>query len=234
MTDNFRKQLFETWAPAESTWSPWVKPVLFATRGVVVDLPGANAVNTGLELARRGWRPVPLFNAVPYPILGGAPTQGVVAVNVQEISSALDAAADELRQLALDGPAPPAFLLDSRRRGTHEPSSGDFDNRSISFPSDFPSARFLKEHGIESMTLIQSSALGTQPQADLAHTLRRWQEGGIVLELVHPEPNSAISPLSVEPPSNFKAFWYRFTALLGLQPTTLGGYGGMIGSAGTG
>jgi len=34
---------------------------------VVLDLPGAEAVRVGLELARARYRPVPLYNAVPLP-----------------------------------------------------------------------------------------------------------------------------------------------------------------------
>src|SRR4051812_13255279 len=84
---------YNVWGAPGGTWSPWVKPVLFAhmsplppnaeqlapalesawverDRGdtaYVMDLPGVAAVTMGLELARLGWRPVPLFNAAPGP-----------------------------------------------------------------------------------------------------------------------------------------------------------------------
>src|ERR1044071_4252665 len=86
------QQLFEIWAPADSVWSRWAKPVLFASladtsgpllpaeageapppetgfgvnadpqAAYIVDLPGSAAVDRGLALARDGCRPVPLFN----------------------------------------------------------------------------------------------------------------------------------------------------------------------------
>ena len=37
---------------------------------VVLDLPGADGVWTGVALAARGYRPVPLYNAVPGPTTG--------------------------------------------------------------------------------------------------------------------------------------------------------------------
>src|SRR5437868_9305632 len=92
-----RAQAFELWAPSSSPWSAWAKPVLFAHLPhvldlapspapapdvsswapsadgrsiVVVDLPGARSVRIGEALIGAGFRPVPLFNAVPGPIEG--------------------------------------------------------------------------------------------------------------------------------------------------------------------
>ena len=84
-------------APPHGRWSPWAKPVLFAHidaveglphidipeirlpidrakaggTALVVDLPGLESVGLGLELARRGYRPVPPFNACPNPAIPG-------------------------------------------------------------------------------------------------------------------------------------------------------------------
>src|SRR5436190_11211390 len=88
-----KEELFEIWAPPNGRWSPWVKPVLFAcmdgepalaagasvgfdTSGIppvqnnaalVLDLPGAEGVWAGMAAASQGYRPVPLYNAVPGP-----------------------------------------------------------------------------------------------------------------------------------------------------------------------
>src|SRR5690348_3529687 len=85
--------LFSIWAPDDSPWSPWSKPVLFSyfddplsqiavteasgdvswcpppdqKAMLVLDLPGAEGVLAGVALALRGYRPVPLYNAVPLP-----------------------------------------------------------------------------------------------------------------------------------------------------------------------
>src|SRR5258708_31140152 len=88
-----KEEIFSTWAPDESPWSRWAKPVLFAYLdsalsqvgvreaaqdmtwspsptaevALVLDLPGAEGVLAGIALAAQGYRPVPLYNAVPLP-----------------------------------------------------------------------------------------------------------------------------------------------------------------------
>src|SRR5437660_3740038 len=89
------RELFETWAPSDSTWSQWVSPALFAQIdcadggaeaivdapapvwhehkaspecAVVIDLPGADSIRLALVLAERGYRPVPIINASPGPL----------------------------------------------------------------------------------------------------------------------------------------------------------------------
>src|SRR5229473_7759952 len=86
------KELFEIWAPSDSTWSQRVSPALFAqiecsnggaaasvdapaptwheqraspASAVVIDLPGADSIRLALVLAERGYRPVPIINASP-------------------------------------------------------------------------------------------------------------------------------------------------------------------------
>ena len=73
---------------------------------VVVDLPGVWAVEAGLDLAREGFRPVPLFN--------GAAHAGAL-VKVEPIVAALRGGAPTLRDLHLTAEAVPAFLLDADR-----------------------------------------------------------------------------------------------------------------------
>ena len=90
-----RDYLFELWAPRASPWSVWAKPVLFAhvvpvgalanpfapppptapawapradgSTLLVADLPGARSVQLAERLVFAGFRPVPLFNAIPGP-----------------------------------------------------------------------------------------------------------------------------------------------------------------------
>ena len=80
---------FAAWAPDGVFWSEWAKPIAFiqagptivlepvkatapavpgpldATSVVIVDLPGADAVNAGLALAERGFRPSRCSTARP-------------------------------------------------------------------------------------------------------------------------------------------------------------------------
>src|SRR5262245_43419791 len=134
-------RIFESWAPRESVWSPWVKGVLFSFMeqlpgrefkvdefdsencalppkregwGLVIDLPGEDSVTYGLQMAAHGFRPVPVYTSVPWPeyFSSWIPVQ----VPMVAVIRALAAAESHLRQLNLAGDAPPAFLLDSRRR----------------------------------------------------------------------------------------------------------------------
>ena len=137
-----RGEIFEVWAPAGALWSAWAKPVLFAHLGprtvlpqspeihldwahradgesaVVVDLPGASGVAVGLHLAQLGYRPVPLYNACPSPDTAAVP--GPTIVDVEPIMAELFGGTERLSRLMLPPTAPPAFLLDDRRRyGEH-------------------------------------------------------------------------------------------------------------------
>ena len=111
------EEIFEIWSPGNSLWSTWAKPVLFAHLGVpfvhppggeilqdagwaampdenfaiVLDLPGAEGVWTGVGLAAHGYRPVPLYNALPLPfgspLPDPLPEASIAAVNVLPIIS---------------------------------------------------------------------------------------------------------------------------------------------------
>ena len=251
-----KEELFEIWAPPGGRWSPWVKPVLFACApdapvlpslslpafdttslpsveeqtALVIDLPGAEGVQVGLALAVRGFRPVPLYNALPSP---NAPTfvpqtlGSSALVDVSVILDALRTQASPLHAFNLPLEAPPAFLLDANRRGEGQfPSPGRFDNRSISFTTDFPSATFLKANHLQRVALVQSGR--DLPQPDLAHTLRRWQEGGIQIALKRLDYPGAPQPIEIQKPSAFGLLWQRALGALGLRRHGLGGFGGYV------
>jgi hypothetical protein len=120
------ERTFAAWTPSGVSWCEWAKPVAFvnvheasiaaqapialqlplaidASSVVVVDLPGAEAVQAGLLLAERGFCPVPLFNGTSGP---------AAAVDVQPIAQALLAGAEAMKSRAIAPGAPPAFLLD--------------------------------------------------------------------------------------------------------------------------
>lgn len=248
-----KEELFEIWAPPDGQWSPWVKPVLFACaheesfqfpqplaafdatgfprvaerNALVLDLPGADGIRAGVALAAQGYRPVPLYNAIPGPRLTPLtlPTSSAL-VDVYEIVEALGAAAPLLSTLNLSLEAPPAFLLDANRRGEGKPvTPGRFDNRSVSFTTDFPSATFLRANGIERAVLVQLDR--DEPQPDLAHTLRRWQEGGIQIMRKRLDYPDGPIPIEISKPSAFGLLFQRALAALGLR-RGLGGFGGMV------
>jgi hypothetical protein len=170
---------------------------------------------------------VPLFNAAPGPVHHSATGTRVAVVDVWPILHALQRFAPALAALELPPDAPPAFLLDANRRtGGELAVPGRFDNRSVSFPADFPSATFLQAHGIRTAILVQAAA--APPQPDLAHTLRRWQDAGITLLSLAADAPAAPTPLHVARPSWFGWLWYQLRTVAGLRRSPFGGFGGMV------
>ena len=132
-----------------------------------------------------------------------------------------------LQRLKFAPDAPPAFLLDSMRlSGTKPVDVGMFDNRWMVFPQDFPSASFLLSHGIQRVFLVQKDRV--EPQDDLAHSLLRWQEGGIAVLSKNLTDGTPFSQITVKRPSRYKAIWYRALAQVGLRRSSAGGFGSYI------
>ncbi len=256
------ERIFETWAPPGGIWSGWVKPVLFSyMRGeepavghvpevwdtswapvarerlaLVLDLPGPEGVVAAIALAASGYRPVPLYNAIPTPMPvnlpdAGGPIPGV-AVDAKSILAELYRSSGVLARAGLLPEAPPAFLLDANRRGAFVPRPRDFDNRSVCFATDFPSAEFLKTQGIRGAVLVQAS--GDQPQADLGHVLRRWQEGGIELRLKRLDVAGAPVAFQVAGISAVRRVWEKVMEGLGLRRGPEKGFGRTLPEPGSG
>jgi hypothetical protein len=255
-----KEELFSVWAPDASVWSPWVKPVLFAhiepappiapdalpepevswapaaseRYALVLDLPGVDGVFIAMAMAEIGYRPVPLFNALPSPagtrILDPATGRAIAAVNVLPILSALRDKTSALADMKLPADAPPVFILDANRRGDRPVMYPDeFDNRAVCFTTDFPSANFLGAHGIHRALLVQQIAL--VPQPDLAHVLRRWQEAGVRLERKQLASAQPLEAFEVARPSWFGSMFQRALIMAGLRRGATGGFGAWVPEA---
>jgi hypothetical protein len=237
--------LFEIWAPAESIWSPWAKPVLFAQisaqdglppgvdfeprvgtwvpplsggAAIVIDLPGRESVTMALALAARGYRAVPLYNGCAGPM---------EVVNTAGIEDALVRGAAALPGLGVPPNAPPAFMLDAdRMRGQSVAGPGRFDNRWLIVPQDFPSANFLLAKGIQSVLLLQRGR--AQPQEDLAHVLLRWQQAGLRIQTKDPNEPGPVADIRVARPSRFRSLLHTAATLLGLRRNSAGGFGSVV------
>jgi hypothetical protein len=235
-------EIFDAWAPPDAVWSPWVKPVLFAhmennplspfykdekastneitnwikpadgTEALVLDVAGKVAIAAGLELARKGYRPIPLFN--------GNPGTGAVR-DMEPLIDHLMAGTGSLRHARLTPKSPPAFLLDCYRLDG-VPTPGRFDNRWVTVPQDFPSATKFLTEGIRSVEVIRTKA-----SDDLAHVLLRWQQGGVRLTVREP-PYASSAVLTVNPPSRFRSLWYRVLVAAGLRRSSAGGFGSIV------
>jgi hypothetical protein len=247
-----KADVFDAWAPRGSVWAPWAKPVLFAhlpmwigapqplapepfphappaadRTAIVLDLPGPRAIPLALALVITGYQPVPLYNAVP------APSAGAEVVDVRPILDALEASAAALRDLTIAPDAPPVFLLDADRGyGTAAPSPSRFDNRSVSLPTDFPSATFLAAHGVRRLLLVRDQ--NPEPPPDLAHTLLRYEQADVRITAMSLASGTPPAPLRVRRPSWFRWSFHRFLATVGLHRHALGGFGGMLPEPGSG
>ena len=247
--------IYETWAPPDALWSPWAKPVLFAHLGelgalppvemtevrsewkaasadrpaLILDLPGLESIRLGLELIQLGYRPVPLFNACP-------DTRGIEsdvareAVPVKPLLSALLQGTHRLKSAALALDAPPAFLLDANRLGLDQPiGPGVFDNRSVVFPTDFPSANFLATRGILDAQVVHRGAL----QRDLLDVLQIWRRQGISLSHIDLAASGAPGPLTWSRmwASGLSRLARRLWTVMNLRRNSRGGYGGLVPEA---
>jgi hypothetical protein len=239
-----KEELFDAWAPDGVEWSAWAKPVLFAQwpdtvtppattpewpepnylwlpqasgrTVVVVDLPAVESVRTGIALAKRGYRPVPLFNA----------THGPSAViEVAPIMLELGRGGRQLQALSIAANAPAVFLLDANRmQPPVPPSPGKFDNRWVVFPQDFPSATYLRARGVAEVLLIHTGATVAE---DLSHVLLRWQQGGLRILSASPT-DSAPRDITVTKPSWFRRALYRAITVARLRRNNAGGFGAVI------
>ena len=245
------EECYAAWAPDDSLWSAWAKPVAFlpswgqsfaevspdstsarvptavtfqASAVVIVDLPGEEAVHMGIGLARHGFRPVPLFNGTSGP---------AELIDVRPITRALISGAPAIEQYRVPPDAPPAFLLDSRRKEpAAPPKPGAYDNRWVVLPQDFPSGALLASRGIRFTTLIRRGGVTVPP--DLAHVLLRWQDHGIRTRVIDVSSNAVTDYLDVPRPSFFQMAWYAAIAVFGLRRSNVGGFGSRIPESGGG
>jgi hypothetical protein len=122
--------------------------------------------------------------------------------------------------------APPAFLLDSDRRiAKTDIVPGVFDNRSVCFTTDFPSAAFLIEHGINKVVIVQGT---TKFAPDLTPVLITWQRGGIKIFRKLYEDLESPAAVLVQKPSFLSWIWFRLTVALGFHRGELGVFGEIV------
>ncbi|HEY8208326.1 MAG TPA: hypothetical protein VIG99_12640 [Myxococcaceae bacterium] len=217
----------EAAAPAVPSLPQWIPPP--GGTALVLDLPGALGIQWGVALARQGYRPVPLYNAAP------APPGEASVVDMRPLIAALMEGAPLLAASALPDRAPPAFLLDAARGGPGPEmlrmwrDEEVFDNRAVSFPTDFPSARLLRERGIDRALLIQLNRV--PPLDDLADALRLWAGGGVAVNAVRVEAGDEPLPLALPAPSWLGWIVKRALALVGLRRNAVGGFGAWRGGS---
>lgn len=115
---------------------------------VIVDLPGTMSVEYGVELARLGFCPVPIYNSPLEPI-------GVLStVDSRSLSKALIEQADKVFSIEIKRDSMPAFLIDENRSGIRKKDVNAFDNAWDVYGQDLPSAKFMREHGVQGVAVL--------------------------------------------------------------------------------
>lgn len=242
MTDS---DVFEAWASPASIWSTWARPTLLVSdplplleprpstcapatqivlsqlpaangsAALIVDLPGARSVEFAIAAASVGYRPIPLFNGLPGPS---------ALIDSASIVRALRESTPALTSLTLSDHAPPSFLLDSARLPPHRlPTPGQFDNRWIVFPQDFPSPTFLKARGVASVVVVRDSSVPLGE--DLRAALSTMQAAQLAILQCSDSTPAPPLPLSTSRPwrTTLHALLWRMG--LSLHPDGVGGFG---------
>jgi hypothetical protein len=181
---------------------------------VILDLPGVEGVQAGIDCARNGYRPIPLYNA-------WAHLHRVL--DLQPLHDALASSTGELDRIQIPDDAPPVFLLNADRI-SGIPVPGRFDNRWILFPQDLPSARFLLSHGITQVLLVKSY---DHMKQDLLHVLRRYQDEKMALRVARPG-DARPAVLTIPRPTWYRSVFYRLAASRPYRRSNAGGFGGMV------
>lgn len=172
------KDCYRIWAPTGKRWTDWVRPVPFiAARenvkgyhigelmvpdidfiddswdkvAVVVDLPGDESIEMGLALARRGYRPIPIYNGTI------EQEHARATVDNQTVGAALLCGAEILKDMEIEDEALPAFLIDKNRLNRFKLDAGVFDNSWDVYPQDLPTADYFLKNGIKKIIVISDS-----------------------------------------------------------------------------
>lgn len=189
------REAYQIWAPTGKKWTDWVRPVPFiemkeegrlyglsdgflpmtdfpglteAGTAVIVDLPGAQSVKEGIALARKGYRPIPIYNGtIQQP-------EARATVDNGSVGLALGLEAAKLQEIDIPEDAMPAFLLDSNRLHRYKMEISLFDNSWDVYPQDMPSAEYMWANGVRRIIVI-----GDALAKDLKKLLYPYQKNGM-------------------------------------------------------
>jgi hypothetical protein len=159
--------------------------------------------------------------------------EDVHAVDVEPILVALQQGAERLQTIFNPLDAPPAFLIDADRQTPRRPiAAGMFDNRSVVFTTDFPSAARLAAHGIKQAILVRDDRAGLG--GDLRYALQLWQKAGVMLSAKWLSETGGPTPLTLPRPHWLAGLWWRLKALFQFRRNVAGEFGTFIPIAAAG
>ena len=192
------KEIYKIYAPEQSKWSRWVRPVPFAAIdaynrkmvvnwqdrkvlflnkyekdvAIFIDLPGKESIELGIGMAKIGYRPIPLFNGTDEPI--GASS----ILDTDLIENSLINGSEKLKHIQLKDDANPVFLLDQSRTNRYRSKESIFDNSWDLYKQDIPTAEYFKANGIYKIIVV-----GNKIQRDLRKIFFEFQNAGIEIYL---------------------------------------------------
>lgn len=190
------KEIYKIFAPADAKWVEWVRPVPFiaidtynrtpaidwqdrkaifienyqSDTAIFIDLPGKEAIELSIDLAYKGYRPIPLFNGTDEQNGAQATTDTYL------IESSLINGAKKLKDIHLKNDANPAFLLDYFRTNRYRAKESIFDNSWDLYKQDIPSAQYFKGNGINKIIIVSKEI-----QKDLKKIFLNFQDNDIKL-----------------------------------------------------
>lgn len=189
------KVIYRIWAPEKAKWVDWVRPVPFININdsiisneyesfdipnviyvedgkkdiaIIVDLPSTKSITEGIALAKKGYRPIPVYNGTE----SQKGAMGVVYNNSIEIG--LIKGAEILKDMSFDEDASPVFLMDSNRTNRKKLGPEVFDNSWDIYAQDLPTHEYFKKNGINKI-IIRSDII----RKDLNKILYKFQKNGM-------------------------------------------------------
>ena len=227
-TDSYLPPMSAPATPDDVSWADHIPK----RAALILDMPGPTGIRAGLALRSRGYWPVPLYNATtgPSPVVH----VGATAWTLLDAAPALAASPPREGDAHL-----PCFLIDDGRCPLVTNVQGRFDNRSIVFPQDFPSATRLKAGGVESVLVVhhtyQSATIpGGRLADDLAHVLYAWQRDGLPVRRFTPGAEKEPLLATIKRPGGFGLAIKRVLTLGGLHRAAAGGFGTWVPEASSG
>ena len=174
------KEIYRIWAPFDSEWVKWVRPVQFigVNEKITVydhkkDLGKTiSYIPNILKKIKNIKEYATIYNGTDEQ-LGAIPT-----VDNKEIKIGLIKGSEIIKNMKIEKDAPPAFLLDSNRMNRHKMNESIFDNSWDIYAQDMPSAEYLLNNGICKIIVICEKL-----QKDLKKILYKFQKKGIKIYL---------------------------------------------------
>lgn len=190
------KEIYKIFAPSGAKWVEWVRPVPFVAidtynrtpaidwqdrkaifienyqsdTAIFIDLPGKESIELSIDLAYKGYRPIPLFNGTDEQNGAQATTDTYL------IESSLINSVEKLKDIHLKNDANPAFLLDYFRTNRYRAKESIFDNSWDLYKQDIPSAQYFKRNGINKIIIVSKEI-----QKDLKKIFLNFQDNDIKL-----------------------------------------------------